>query len=100
VRPPGRGQATLRPGAKSTKAGTDACGLEANGFALALLLGATTYSSTAYLLLNVGLIPFSPAAVYPAQIPIVLTIIIFARKITAENREKMTERAVVGIDGS
>jgi hypothetical protein len=81
-------------------AGTNARGLEANGFALALLLGATTHSFTAYLLLNVGLIPFSPAAVYPAQILIVLRIIIFARKITAENRETMTQRAIVGIDGS
>jgi hypothetical protein len=70
------------------------------GFALALLLGATTYLSAAHLLLNIGLIPFSPAAVYKAQILIVSGMIAFAEKMTAENREKMKAQAGFGIDGS
>jgi hypothetical protein len=70
------------------------------GFALALLLGATTYLSAAYLLLDIGLIPFSPAAVYRAQLLIIPGTIAFARKIAAENREKMMPQAVLGIDGS
>jgi hypothetical protein len=37
------------------------------GFALALLLGATSYLPAVYLLLNIGLIPLSPAAVYKAK---------------------------------
>jgi hypothetical protein len=70
------------------------------GFVLALLLGATTYLSAVCLLLNIGLIPFSPAAVYKAQLLIIPGIIAFARKIAAENREKMNPQAVAGIDGS
>jgi hypothetical protein len=69
-------------------------------FASDLLLGATTYLSAAYLLLDIGLIPFSPAAVYRAQLLIIPGIITFARKIAAENREKMKPQAVFGIDGS
>jgi hypothetical protein len=70
------------------------------GFALALLLGATTYLSAVCLLFNIGLIPFSPAAVYKAKLLIIPGIIAFARKIAAENREKMKPQAIVGIDGS
>jgi hypothetical protein len=70
------------------------------GFALALLLGAKTYSSAAYLLLNIGLIPFSLAAVYKAQLLVIPGIIAFTKKIAAENREKMKPQAAVGIDGS
>jgi hypothetical protein len=70
------------------------------GFALALLLGATTDSSAAYLLLNIWLILFSPAAVYNAQLLIVPGIIVFARNIAVENGEKTKPQAVVGIDGS
>jgi hypothetical protein len=69
-------------------------------FALALLLGATPYLSAAYLLSNIGLIPFSPAGVYKAQPLIIPGIIAFARKIAAENREKMQPQVVVRIDGS
>jgi ABC-type methionine transport system permease subunit len=58
-------------------------------FALALLLGASIHLSAAYLVLNIGLIPFSPAAVYKAQLLIIPGITAFARKITAENREKV-----------
>jgi hypothetical protein len=53
------------------------------GFPLALPLGATTYSFAACFLLNIWLIPFSPVAVYRAQILIVPGI------IAAEKREKM-----------
>jgi hypothetical protein len=53
----------------------------------------------AHLLLNIGVIPFSRAAVYKAQLLIIPGIIAFARKIAAENREKMKPQAVVGIDG-
>jgi hypothetical protein len=67
---------------------------------LALLLGAATYSSAAYLLLNFGSIPFSSAVVYIYQILIVPRIVALARKIAAENREKMKRRAVVGINAS
>jgi hypothetical protein len=70
------------------------------GFALALLLGRTTHSFAAYVLLNIKLIPFSPAAVCQAQLLIIPGIIPFARKIAAENREKMKPQAVIGIDGS
>jgi hypothetical protein len=70
------------------------------GFASALLLEATTYSSVAYFLLNIGLIPFWPAAAYKAQLLIIPGIIAFARKIATENCEKMKPQAVVGIDGS
>jgi hypothetical protein len=69
------------------------------GFALALLLGATIYLFDAYLVLNIGLIPFSPAAVYTAQLLIIPGIIAFTRKTAAENREKMKPQAVVRIDG-
>jgi hypothetical protein len=69
-------------------------------FALALLRGATTDLSAAYLLLNIGLIPFSPAAVYKAEILIIPGIVAFTRKIAAENREKMKPQAVVGIEPS
>jgi hypothetical protein len=70
------------------------------GFGLILLLGATAYLSATYLLLDIGLIPFSPAAVCKAQLLIIPGIIAFARKIAAENREKMKPQTVVGIDGS
>jgi hypothetical protein len=70
------------------------------GFALILLLGATTYLSAAYLLLNIELMPFSPAAVYKVQLLIIRGIIAFARKITAENGKKVKPQTVVGIDGS
>jgi hypothetical protein len=56
------------------------------------------YASAAYLLFNVELIPFSPAAIYTAQILIVPGIVAFARKIAAEKREKMKQRAVAGIN--
>jgi hypothetical protein len=70
------------------------------GLALALPLGATAYFSAVCLLLNIGPIPFSPAAVYKAQLLIIPGIIAFARKIAAENREKMKPQAVVGINCS
>jgi hypothetical protein len=70
------------------------------GLNSALLLGAMTYLSAACLLLNIGLIPFSPAAVYKTQLLIIPGIIAFARKIMAENREKMKPHAVVVSDGS
>jgi hypothetical protein len=63
-------------------------GLGAMGFASALLLRATTYSSAAYFVLNIGLIPFSPAAVYKAQLLIIPGIIAFTRKIAAENARR------------
>jgi hypothetical protein len=58
---------------------------------LALLLGARLYSSAAYLLLNIALTPFSPTTVCAAQILIALEIVAFARKIVAENYEKMKQ---------
>jgi hypothetical protein len=70
------------------------------GFALALRLGATTYSSAVCLLLNIGRIVFSPALVCTSQILTVPGIVAFARKIAAENRENVKLQAVVGIDGS
>jgi hypothetical protein len=70
------------------------------GFALAPLLGAMTYSSADYFLLNIGLIPFSPVALYAYQLLIVPGIVSFARKIAAENHEKMKTQAVIRIDGS
>jgi hypothetical protein len=70
------------------------------GFALVLLLGATAYSFAACLVLNLGLFPFSQAAVCAAQILIVPGIIASAREIAAETREKMNRRPSVGIDGS
>jgi hypothetical protein len=90
-------------GAKFTKAVADprdTPGLEAKGFALALLLGAATYSSAAHLLLNIELIPFSPAPVYAAQGLIVRGTVAFTRKIAAGNRRKMKQLTVVRIDGS
>jgi hypothetical protein len=48
----------------------DTRGLGAKGFALVLLLGATTHLFAACLLLNIRLIPFSPAAVYAVLIVI------------------------------
>jgi hypothetical protein len=66
------------------------------GFALALPLEATTYSSAASLGLNIGLIPFSPVAVYKAQILIIPGIIAFTRKIAAEKREKMKPQLSLG----
>jgi hypothetical protein len=92
----------MRSGAKFTKAMADnrRCPWpRGEGFCLALLPGATTYSSAAYLLSNIGLILLSPAVVYTAQILIVPGIVAFARKIASENREKMKQPAVVGIDG-
>jgi hypothetical protein len=74
--------------------------LGAKGFTFALLLGATTYSSAACLLLNIGLILFSRTVVYHAQILIVLGIAALARKIAAQNSQKMKRLAVVGINGS
>jgi hypothetical protein len=67
----------------------DARSVGVKGFTLALLLDATTYWSATYVRLNIGLIPFSPVAVYTAQILIVLGIVAFARKIAAKNRGKM-----------
>jgi hypothetical protein len=57
------------------------------------------YSSTVCLLLNIGLIPFSPAVVDISEFVIVLGIIAFARKMAAENHEKTKRLAVVGISG-
>jgi hypothetical protein len=67
---------------------------------LALLVGATTYSSAVWPFLNLELIPFFPAAVYPSQILIVTGIFALARKIAAENRGKMKHPAAVGINDS
>jgi hypothetical protein len=97
------GKTTMRSGAKLTKAVADnrRCPWPlGEGFCLALLLGATTYLSAAHLLSNIGLIPLSRAAVYTAQILIIPRIVAFARKIASENREKMKQPAVVGINGS
>jgi hypothetical protein len=49
---------------------------------------ATIYSRAIDPLLNVGLISFSLAAVYAAQILGVSGIVLFARKAAAESREK------------
>jgi hypothetical protein len=58
------------------------------------------HSSAAYLLPNFRLIPFSPAALNAVQILIVSGILAFAKKIAAENHEKMKQSTVVGIYGS
>jgi hypothetical protein len=47
-----------------------------------------------------GLIPFSSIAVSAAPFSIILEIIAFVRKIAAENREKMKQSIVIGIDGT
>jgi hypothetical protein len=56
--------------------------------------------SAAYLLLDSGLIPFSPAVVYAVQILSVSGILTFAREIAAENRENMKPPAAVDPDDS
>jgi hypothetical protein len=50
--------------------------------------------------LGIGVIPFSPAAVYAAQVVLVPGIVAFATRVCARNRAAMKRNAVVGIDGS
>jgi hypothetical protein len=66
----------------------DACGLGVKGFAMVLLFGVTMHSSSAHLLLSIGLIPFSAIALYVAEILMGTGIVPFPRKIAADNREK------------
>jgi hypothetical protein len=91
VYPPDGGEATVPSIAKSAKAGPtsgDARGIEVMDFALALALGATTYSAAAYFLLDIGPIRFSPVAVYTTQMLTAAGIVAFTRKIAGVNREK------------
>jgi hypothetical protein len=57
-------------------------------FAMASLFGVTTHSSSAYLLLSIGPIPFSAIALSVAEILMVTGIVPFPGKIAADNREK------------
>jgi hypothetical protein len=50
--------------------------------------------------LGIGVITFSPAAVYAAQVVLVPGIVAFAARVCPTNREAMKRHAVVGIDGS
>jgi hypothetical protein len=68
---------------------SDRCGLGIKGSALALLLGATTYSSGACVLSNTGIITPSPAGVSTPQISVVPGIVALAMQIAAETPEKM-----------
>jgi hypothetical protein len=77
----------------------NAIGLGATVFTLALLLDAMMYSSASCLLLILGLIPFSAAAVYLIQILILPRIAASARKVAAQSRETMKPSVVFGFDG-
>jgi hypothetical protein len=97
-RPVWLGQVKVRSRAKFTKAGADIrrCPWSGvKGFVLTLLLSVTARSSAACLLVNPRLIPFSPAAVYAAQILVITGIIAFPRKISAENREKIKQSGII-----